>query len=381
MLQSYSHNTDYYLIDRRPRYCPKGCDFRLSDRVYHCTDLDICLPVYDHFCPFLQCVVYLRTIKLYLFVLIFLPVDCLMSVALSIFALAKFEEVVVPHVCMVMLGALMIIFVTYAWTYDKFWLLAGRNCTAPEKGNNREIILAFRYKNRETRRDMLHLERFVGRHPWDLGTWENLHQVLGRHWWQWFLFWVLPERVARYGRFGVCDLPFADWVVDYSKWLTSSRERSNDFNATIPPHLGQEGSSSRRQDQRSSGSSVQTRTSEARQVNRSSQHSASHVEAPTRPPPPPPILTLASQPFSAAQRGRNTTWGRYGFHSSTSEETASPAPPTRPDAAAAAPPGRPPPAVPPPTAPQPRPTRAAPVPPSRLHLDYGRYRFPSSDSQ
>lgn len=70
----------------------------------------------------------------------------------------------------------------------------------------------FKYElNGETR---LHINQFDGKHPWDLGTAENLRQVFG-HWWQWPFFWWQPERVSRYGRYADRDLPYADWVTRY----------------------------------------------------------------------------------------------------------------------------------------------------------------------
>ncbi|KAK7751436.1 hypothetical protein SLS62_006692 [Diatrype stigma] len=101
------------------------------------------------------------------------------------------------------------------WTPDKFWMLACRNCVVAEQektlGVSRLWVLGYKYlEGAETR---LHLAGFQGKNPWDLGIEENLRQVLGRQVWQWFLFWVQPERVSRYGKYVDRDLPYAEFVI------------------------------------------------------------------------------------------------------------------------------------------------------------------------
>lgn len=123
-------------IDRRPRVCNLvgGCRLRMSDRVYHCTRLDRCLPVYDHFCDFIQVAVYLRTMKAYLFVLVFLPLDASFSIAISIYALTRNHRVDIAVTAI--LAACLVIFTTVRFTYDKLWLLACKNIVSAEVCTN-----------------------------------------------------------------------------------------------------------------------------------------------------------------------------------------------------------------------------------------------------
>jgi hypothetical protein len=65
-----TENANTYGEAPDPRVCPKGCRFEkkngdpdgthqwLSDRVYHCTNLGRCLPVYDHYCKYIRAAVY-----------------------------------------------------------------------------------------------------------------------------------------------------------------------------------------------------------------------------------------------------------------------------------------------------------------------------------
>ncbi|RYP05260.1 hypothetical protein DL764_003921 [Monosporascus ibericus] len=170
------------------------------------------LPVYDHYCAFLNAAVYLRTIKPYLYVAVFLQVDAVFSLAVSVFALANYQVPAVPFAISVIMEALLAMLGSLMLTYDRIWFLAFKNLVGPERLTP-AWVLGFKYDERgETR---LHLQRFEGRDPWDLGISENLHQVLGRHWWQWVFFWWQPERVFLYGRYRGRDLPYADWVIRY----------------------------------------------------------------------------------------------------------------------------------------------------------------------
>ncbi|RYP08185.1 hypothetical protein DL765_008885 [Monosporascus sp. GIB2] len=202
-----------YEEERRPRRSIyPACRARLSDRVYHCTRLGRDLPVYDHYCTFLKAAVYLRTIKAYLYVAVFLPVDAVFSLAVSVYALARYQVPAAPFAGSVILGAILAMLVSLMLTYDRIWFLAFKNVIGPERLVG-AWLLGFKYDERgETR---LHLQTFEGRHPWDLGISENLHQVLGRYWWQWLFFWWQPERVSRYGKYAGRDLPYADWVIRY----------------------------------------------------------------------------------------------------------------------------------------------------------------------
>ncbi|EMR66905.1 hypothetical protein UCREL1_6108 [Eutypa lata UCREL1] len=93
--------------------------------------------------------------------------------------------------------------------------LVDKNCLDMETDYSPKVPRAwnFAFRYGPTAEPRLHLKTFKGQHPWDLGIKENTCQVLGRHWWQRFLFCWQPERVARYGQYGGRDLPYADFIV------------------------------------------------------------------------------------------------------------------------------------------------------------------------
>ncbi|RYP08506.1 hypothetical protein DL765_008765 [Monosporascus sp. GIB2] len=286
-----------YEQDRRPRRCEVlgGCNLRISDRVYHCMRLGRCLPVYDHYCDFIKAAVYLRTIKAYLFVLVFLPLDALFSIAVAIYALARFPLIrFAPFGISVIAAVLVVVSGVTFFTWDKFWLLACKNCVYHENRVDPEWHLVFKYDhNGQTR---LHIQTFNGKHPWDLGIWENLHQVLGRHWWQWLFFWWQPERVSRYGHYADRDLPYADWVTRYRTEFLMAPLINVAVDAPgaplshgrASPHRQQQ-QVNRREQQRSSavsrGNDITLHSSDVRRIQRSSGSFAGHAEGSAPPPP------------------------------------------------------------------------------------------------
>ncbi|KAH9900250.1 hypothetical protein F4778DRAFT_166989 [Xylariomycetidae sp. FL2044] len=195
-----------------PRKCPKGCPFGLSDRVYHCTHLGRCLPLYDHYCSYLKVAVYLRTIKPYMYAILFLPLDAIFSISVSIAALVQYKVILAHHVGLLIMGAIMIALAAFNHTVAQFNRLGMRNVTTPET-NQHQLHLAF--KINQGGQWQLHLFTFHHKRPWDIGTSENLHQLFGKHWWQWFFFFCSPERVSRYGNYHGSDLPYAQFVHDH----------------------------------------------------------------------------------------------------------------------------------------------------------------------
>ena len=211
--------------------------------MYHCTRFGHCLPVYDHYCGFLKTTIYLRTIKPYLYVLVFLPLDAFLSMSISCFVLARYKVLAIPFATVVILSAMLMAWTCFKFTQGKIRLLGFKNCVQAEDRNER-WYLAFKYTERgETR---LHVKIFYYRSPYDLGIAENLSHVLGRHWWQWLLFFARPERVRRYGHYHDRDVPYADWVNEYrTEFLMGSH--------TGPlPKISRGPVPSRRQQQRSS---------------------------------------------------------------------------------------------------------------------------------
>ncbi|KAI1775893.1 hypothetical protein F4818DRAFT_458006 [Hypoxylon cercidicola] len=198
-----------YEEGRRPRKCPFGCRFDLSDRAYHCSKVHRCLPVYDHFCGYLWSTVYLRTMKPYCFVLVFLPLDAVYSLAVSVVALSQpSTRWSAPFVGSIILCCVVVTMVVMNNALPNLKRLVWKNTVGPELFN--EIwTLAFKCQERVGWRLRLH---DFETNPWDLGFRANFRQVFGEHWWMWPFFWWNPERVSRYGNYIDRDLPFADFV-------------------------------------------------------------------------------------------------------------------------------------------------------------------------
>lgn len=136
-------------IPDRPRGCPvnnSDCARCMSDRVYHCTRFGRCLPVYDHFCPILHVTVYLRTIKAYLHTLIFLPLDAVITWALALTGMLGWTRGYYQYAVTLLLTTILLVHQVIVWAPDKFWLLACRNCIAPEKevSNYLGLVVEFR---------------------------------------------------------------------------------------------------------------------------------------------------------------------------------------------------------------------------------------------
>ncbi|EMR66896.1 hypothetical protein UCREL1_6102 [Eutypa lata UCREL1] len=251
--------------------------------------------------------VYLRTIKAYLYLLILLPLDVVLSFVVSAVALARYQTLVIHLTITVILSGFMIVPMVVFWTHDKFWLLACKNCTFPEKDISRTVprlwTLVFKYADSRGN-TRLHLASFQGKNPWDLGIEENLRQVFGRQLWQWFLFWWQPERVSRYGQYGDRDLPYADFVVRHRTQLLMTPLThvaiDDGFRVASPTH-GQ-ASTTRRRQQRSSAASHSSLQHSSDQ-RRSDRSSTSHAEEPAI-----PDVPTAPAPAQPSRRRYEFSW-------------------------------------------------------------------------
>ncbi|KAF7514810.1 hypothetical protein G7054_g14983 [Neopestalotiopsis clavispora] len=178
----------------RPRICPR------------------CLPIFDHYCPWLLVSVYSRTIKAYLYTLLFLFFDILGTFVVIVMALTTpSARSIGPFVATGVFALVVLIFGVFMWGPSQWWHLALNNEVYFEHRNPKQPkFLAF--KVTQGGRDFLYFDDFVG-NPWDRGYMNNLRQVLGSSWWMWLMFWWQPERVARYGRYEPdIDLPFSDEI-------------------------------------------------------------------------------------------------------------------------------------------------------------------------
>ncbi|KAI4603905.1 hypothetical protein KJ359_000026 [Pestalotiopsis sp. 9143b] len=195
---------------RRPRVCLR-CDAKSADRVYHCTETKRCLPIYDHFCPWVQICVYARTMKAYLYMMLFLGLDIFATLAVLVYALSLSSSKshnVMPFVVSAACALLALIVGIALWGPKQWKHLALNNEVLFEwRGKPRKPqLLAFKDSRRGM--DVIRLEDFAG-NPWDRGTLANMRQVLGERWWMWLLFWWQPKRVAKYGQYDHVDLPYS----------------------------------------------------------------------------------------------------------------------------------------------------------------------------
>ncbi|KAI2465844.1 hypothetical protein F4781DRAFT_445687 [Annulohypoxylon bovei var. microspora] len=235
-----------YEEGRRPRRCPFGCQFDLSDRAYHCTHMGHCLPLYDHYCVYLRSTVYLRTLKPYCFVLFFLPLDAVYSCAISTAAVASpSSRWTAPFVGSIISCSIVVFIILLDNSPSAFGRLVRRNCVGPEL-NEDKWTLAFKYRWADGY--LLQLLTF-DKNPWDLGPKENFRQVFGQHWWKWPFFWWSSETVSRYGDYSDRDLPYADFVTRDFTDMIMPRLTSVAIDPPTPSLLGE--GLSRRQSARS----------------------------------------------------------------------------------------------------------------------------------
>jgi hypothetical protein len=165
----------------RPRICPR-CDHRCPDRVYHDRGTGRCLPIFDHYCPWLLVSVYSRTIKAYLYTLLFLFFDILGTFVVIVMALTTpSARSIGPFVATGVFALVVLIFGVFMWGPSQWWHLALNNEVYFEHRNPKQPkFLAF--KVTQGGRDFLYFDDFVG-NPWDRGYMNNLRQVLGSSWW------------------------------------------------------------------------------------------------------------------------------------------------------------------------------------------------------
>ncbi|RYO92007.1 hypothetical protein DL762_001836 [Monosporascus cannonballus] len=181
-------------VSGRPRTCPK-CHKRCGDRVYHEDQSNRCLPLFDHFCKFMRISVYLRTMKLYLYVLIFLPLDLIVTLVFASLATGQSTGrstwmFCVPIIC----ASPVLIEVALENTIIQWYLLAWKNQL---HGEGRSVTLVFKVRLRH-QRTILRCKQYDNLNPWDLGYKENLRQALGETWLVGLCPWIPPARVRNY---------------------------------------------------------------------------------------------------------------------------------------------------------------------------------------
>lgn len=167
---------------RRLRVCPI-CDRPSSDRVFHDSKrTGRCLPVFDHFCSWLLISVYLRTIKAYLSVNFWLPVDLTATSILFLgSSITPLGRIGWPFAVGLSVLIIALCFGAFFWAWTQWKHLALRNEVELEwRAPRKPTLLAF--KVTLDGHDYAYFANFDD-NPWDLGPSENMHQVLGRNWW------------------------------------------------------------------------------------------------------------------------------------------------------------------------------------------------------
>ncbi|EMR63876.1 putative dhhc zinc finger domain-containing protein [Eutypa lata UCREL1] len=166
-------------VSGRPRHC-SICRKKCGDRVYHDTAFGRCRPLFDHYCSFILVSVYLRTMKLYLFMLFFLPLDVIFTIVSSAFATSQSSgKSAAMFFAPIITASFAIGFLAAVNALSQMYHLAWKNEVQNEYTNRNlePITLVFKVGVRH-RRAILWWKQCKF-NPWDLGLKENLKQVFG----------------------------------------------------------------------------------------------------------------------------------------------------------------------------------------------------------
>ncbi|KAI0163914.1 hypothetical protein GGR57DRAFT_497997 [Xylariaceae sp. FL1272] len=256
-----------------------------TDRCYHSSRLNRCLPCYDHYCPWIQVAVYLNTLKPYMALQVWLLFDVIFSVAVSIKALVDAPAFVVPHVVSLILAAIVIGLLAVNNWQGQFVTEILRNETGIERkmrtspssrfGRFDPRLVAFKVAKNRNEAFQLRLKHFPDRSPWDYGFLENCRHTLGPFW-QWLLFWIQPDRVRYYQKYG----RFRDFNEDVDRYHSSLRQLTGvsiDGGALPANRAG--GAARRRENRSGSAVSGGSSSSRARGAARRSDRSSSEQSA------------------------------------------------------------------------------------------------------
>ncbi|RYP24978.1 hypothetical protein DL765_000206 [Monosporascus sp. GIB2] len=139
--------------------------------------------------------VHLRTMKLYLYILIFLPLDLIVTLVFASLATGQSTGrsawmFCVPIIC----ASPVLIDVALENTIIQWYLLAWKNQL---HGEGRSVTLVFKVRLRH-QRTILRCKQYDNMNPWDLGYKENLKQALGETWLVRLCPWIPPARVRNY---------------------------------------------------------------------------------------------------------------------------------------------------------------------------------------
>ncbi|KAF2647079.1 hypothetical protein K491DRAFT_723727 [Lophiostoma macrostomum CBS 122681] len=166
------------------RFCDI-CEVFKDNRTVHSSEFGKCIPMYDHFCGFMQGGVWAHNFKAYLLFVLLIPVHGLFCVVVSAWTLSQPQYRLIlgcQIVALVLIG--LVFFVSAIFAYFLWKQFLGRNVLYTEE------CAPIRYYKFESS-DMI-IRRDVSKpteNPWNLGLRGNFAQYFGP-WYKTLLFWV-----------------------------------------------------------------------------------------------------------------------------------------------------------------------------------------------
>jgi hypothetical protein len=173
----------------------------------------MCLPLYDHFCPFVNIPVYLNTFKPYMTYMWSFFIHICFTVPLSIKSLAApkaAREIYMFYWLVAIFGLAISAWVLVETLIKQTWRIVLHNTVGTEiRHPKRNFIIGLtRATAEEERLQIIYLDF----NPWDRGMWKNSCTVYGGSFLEWLMPFYAPERVWRYGKTqgGILDELFSD---------------------------------------------------------------------------------------------------------------------------------------------------------------------------
>lgn len=205
-LEPWENDSIISAIALRPNVCARtrcanAADGR-RDRMYHAdfpaafTYGVCCLPVWDHYCPWIMVPVYLHTIKPYVLALWYLILYALFVTIVMIYQAARGLPSIwtIAGVPLAIISIGIIVSLAGKWGYKQVKWLVLANETLHER-RNRDVVRVFA---RPTGDGHLDIKRTIV-NPWDQGSmYANLVHTMGDRWYHWLCPLSVPRRVKDY---------------------------------------------------------------------------------------------------------------------------------------------------------------------------------------
>ncbi|KAJ9619977.1 hypothetical protein H2203_008253 [Taxawa tesnikishii (nom. ined.)] len=176
--------------DNRRRFCDH-CEIFKGNRVYHASAINRCLPLWDHWCGWLNAGIYLRNVKAYVLLCGLLPFYALFALCCTVAGLCmeRYRTELQVGFAVVAILAVPIILQTFGFLARAWWEMLGKNLFAPDRfGSTIRVTgdlgayAACRFGTDSS--------------AWDQGWRKNLGWLMGPPW-QWLAVWRLPP-IARF---------------------------------------------------------------------------------------------------------------------------------------------------------------------------------------